>query len=122
MCVCLNRYTKILSIHSDVFVFPVHCYTLLKVFPIFFKINMFIDIDVQDISGYTVGTQYLRNLALSEGEMTQYLCNIKMSSINCNTKKYRVPYFLYVLQDKIVHKYMARPNSFSSLHSRQYIR
>ena len=83
---------------------------------------MFIDIDVQDISGYTVGTQYLRNLALSEGEMTQYLCDIKMSSINCDMKKYHIPYFLYVLQDKIVHKYMARPNSFSSLHSKQYIR
>ena len=82
---------------------------------------MFIDIDVQDISSYTVGTQYLQNLASSEAEMTQYLCNIKMSSINCNTKKYRVPYFSYVLQDKVVHKYMARPNSFSSMNLTQYI-
>ena len=83
---------------------------------------MFTDIDVQDISGYTVGTQYLQNLAISEAEMTQYLCNIKMSSINCNMKKYCIPCFSYVLQDKIVHKYMARPNSFSSLTLTQYIK
>ena len=74
---------------------------------------MVTDIDVQDISGYTLGRKYLQNLAISEAEMTRYLCNIE---------KYRVPYFSYVLQDKIVLKYMARPNSFSSLTLTQYIR
>ena len=83
---------------------------------------MFIDIDVQDISGYTVGTQYLNNLEISEAEMTQYLCNIKMSSINCNSKKYRAPYSSYVLEDKVVQKYMNRPNTFSSLNLTQCIR
>ena len=83
---------------------------------------MFTDIDVQDISGYTLGRKYLQNLAISEAEMRRYLCNIKMSSIYCNTRKYRAPYFSYVLQDKIVLKYMVRPNSFSSLTLAQYIR
>ena len=51
---------------------------------------VFSDINLHDISGYTVGTQYLNNLEISSAEMTQYLCNIKMSSTNCLTKKYRV--------------------------------
>lgn len=63
-----------------------------------------INIDTHDISGYTIRTQYLRNLQISEAEMTQYLCNIKISSTNCLTKKYRVLYFPYVLRDKIVLK------------------
>ena len=44
--------------------------------------------------------------------MTQYLCNIKMSGTNCITKKYRVPFFNYVLTNKIVLKYMDRPAQF----------
>ena len=83
---------------------------------------MFIDIDVKDISGYTVGTQYLNNLEISEAEMTQYLCNIKMLSINCSSKKYCAPCFSFVLEDKVVHKYMNRENTFSSLNLIQYIR
>ena len=58
------------------------------------------DIDLHDISGYTVGTQYLNNLEISSAEMTQYLCSIKMSSRKCLTKKYRVPFFNHVLKDK----------------------
>ena len=54
--------------------------------------------------------------------MTQYLCNIKMSATNCITKKYRVPFFNYVLNDKIVHKYMDRPARFKSLTLTEYCR
>lgn len=88
---------------------------------LFFKI-VTIDIDTYDISRYTIGTQYLSNLQISEAEMTQYLCNIKMSATNTLTKKYRVPYFPYVLKDKIVLKYLNRPASFRSLNLTQYIR
>ena len=80
------------------------------------------DIDLHDISGYTVGTQYLNNLEISSAEMTQYLCNIKMSSTKCLTKKYRVPIFNYVLKDKIVMKYINRPARFQSLTLTQYMR
>ena len=82
----------------------------------------FIDIDTHDISGYTIATQYLRNLQISEAEMTQYLCNIKMANTNCLTKKYRVPFFSYVLHDKTVIKYLNRPIRFKSLNLTQYIR
>ena len=88
---------------------------------LFFKF-VIIDIDTYDMSGYTIGTQYLRNLQKSEAEMTQYLCNIKMSATNTLIKKYRVPYFPYVLKDKIVVKYLNRPASFRSLNLTQYIR
>ena len=88
---------------------------------LFFKF-VIIDIDTYDMSGYTIGTQYLRNLQISEAEMTQYLCNIKMSATNTLTKKYRVPYFPYVLKDKIVVKYLNRPASFRTLNLTQYIR
>ena len=92
--------------------YGIYFYIFLKLFQYFWKYNIFIDIDVQDIY---LAIQWEHNLTTSEAEMTQYLCNIKMLSINCNTKKYCVPYFSYVLRDKIVHKYMARSNSFSSL-------
>ena len=36
----------------------------------YFEPSCFIDIDTHDISGYTVATQYLRNLQISEAEMT----------------------------------------------------
>ena len=89
---------------------------------IFFAITYFSDIDMHDISGYTVGTQYLNNLQISSAEMTQYLCNIKMSHTSCITKKYRVPFFNYVLTDKIVMKYMNRPVTFKSLTLTGYLR
>ena len=88
---------------------------------LFLKI-IIIDIDCYDISGYTIATEYLRNLQISEAEMTQYLCNIKMSATNTLTKKYRVPYFPYMLKDKTVQKYLNRPASFRSLNLTQYIR
>ena len=77
---------------------------------------------MHDISGYTGGTQYLNNLQISSAEMTQYLCNIKMSRISCITKKYRVPFFNYALTDKIVIKYMNRPVTFKSLTLTGYLR
>ena len=52
--------------------------------------------------------------------MTQYLCNIKIASTNCLTKKYRVSFFTTVLKDKIVLKYMERPQRFESLTLAQY--
>ena len=54
--------------------------------------------------------------------MTQYLCNIKMSGTNCISKKYRVPFFNYVLKDKTVLKYMDRPAKFKSLTLTEYSR
>ena len=89
---------------------------------IFVCVTLLSDIDIHDVSGYTVGTQYLQNLSISSAEMTQYLCNIKMSATNCITKKYRVPFFNYVLNDKIVHKYMDRPARFKSLTLTEYYR
>ena len=86
----------------------------------FFKI-IIINTDSYDISGYTIATECLQNLQISEAEMIQYLCNIKMSATNTLTKKYRVPYFT-VLKDKIVQKYLNRPASFRSLNLTQYIR
>ena len=77
---------------------------------------------MHDISGYTVGTQYLNNLQISSAEMTQYLYNIKMSHIRCITKKYCVPFFNNVLTDKIVMKYMNRPVTFKSLTLTGYLR
>lgn len=72
--------------------------------------------------GYTVGTQCLNKLEISTAEMTQDLCNNKMSSTNCLTKKYRVPFFNYILKDKIVIKYMNRPGRFQSLTLTEYSR
>ena len=77
---------------------------------------------MHDVLGYTVGTQHLQNLSTSSAEMTQYLCNIKISSTNCIPKKYRVPFFNYVLNDKIVLKYMDRPARFKSLTLTEYSR
>ena len=54
--------------------------------------------------------------------MTQCLCNIKMSGTNCITKKYRVPFFYYVLKDKTVLKYMDRPARCKSLTLTEYSR
>ena len=82
----------------------------------------FTDINVHDISGYTVGTRYLMNLQISYAEMTQYICNIRMTGTNCLTKKYRVPFFNTVLTNKIVLKYMDRPQRFESLILVQYRR
>ena len=86
----------------------------------FFK--SIIDINTHDVSGYTIAAQYLRNLQISEAEMTQYLCNIKMATANALTKKYNVPFFSYVLQDKTVNKYLNRAARFKSLTLTQYIR
>ena len=80
----------------------------------------FTDIDVYDISEYTVGTRYLKNLQISSAEMTQYICNIRMAGMNCLTKKYRVPFFNTVLTNKMVLKYMDRPQRFESITLVQY--
>ena len=98
-----------------------NCYDTFQVLSHVLKI-CFIDIDTHDISGYTIATQYLRNLQISEAEMTQYLCNVKMANTNCLTKKYRVPFFCYALHDKTVIKYLNRPIRFKSLNLTQYIR
>ena len=45
-----------------------------------------------------------------------------MANTNCLTKKYRVPFFCYVLYDKTVMKYLDRPVRFKSLNLTQYIR
>ena len=83
---------------------------------------LFADIDIHDISGYTVASRYLKNLEISSAEMTQYMCNLKMAATNCLTKKYRVPFFNNVLRDKIVGKYMNRPQRCDSLTLAQYTR
>ena len=44
--------------------------------------------------------------------MTQYLANIKLGNTNCLTKKYRVPFFEYVLKDQTGVKYMARSTRY----------
>ena len=84
--------------------------------------NCFLDVDIHDVSGYTVATQYLQNLEISSAEMTQYLSNIKLSGSNCITKKYRVPYFNHALRDATLIKYMDRPERFKDLSFIQYIR
>ena len=61
------------------------------------------------ILGYTVASRYLKNLEILSAEMTQYMFNIKLAATNCLTKKYRVPFFNTILKDKIVQKYMDRP-------------
>ena len=78
--------------------------------------------DIQNVSGYTVGSFYMNNLSISAAEMTQYLSNIRMSGTNALTKKYRVSYFNYVLQDKIVIKYLHRSERFKKKSLTQYIR
>ena len=89
---------------------------------IFVYVPLLSDVDIHDVSGYTVGTGYLQNLSISSAEMAQYLCNIKMSGTNCITKKYRVPFVNYVLNDKIVLQYMDRPARFKSLRLTEYSR
>ena len=89
---------------------------------LFINIFFFTDVDLHDISGYTVGTQYLHNLHISSAEMMQYLCNIKMSNTNAITKKYRVPFFNFVLRDKIVTKYMNRPARCKNLTLTEYLK
>ena len=89
---------------------------------IFVCVTLLSDIDIHDVSGYSVGTQYLQNLSISSADMTQYLCNIKMSGTNCIPKKYRAPFFNYVLNDKIVLKYMDRPAWVKSLTLTEYSR
>ena len=81
-----------------------------------------IEIDMPNMSGYTVGTLYMNNLSISAAEMTQYLSSIRMSGTNALTKKYRVPYFNYVLKDKIVIKYLHRSERFKEKSLTQYIR
>ena len=91
----------------------------------FFKFqwyHLFADIDIHDISGYTVASRYLKNLQISSAEMTQYMSNLKMAGTNCLTKKYRVPFFNNVLKDKIVGKYMNRSQRCDSLTLTQYTR
>lgn len=78
--------------------------------------------DTQDVSGYTVGTVYMNNLSISAAEMTQYLSNIRMCGTNCLTKRFRAPYFSYVLQDKVVIKDLHRSNRFHDKNLMQYIR
>lgn len=75
----------------------------------------FTDIDIHDISGYTVASRYLENLQISSARMKQYMWNIKMAGTNCLTEKYRVPFFATALRDKIVRKYMNRPQRCESL-------
>ena len=89
---------------------------------IFIFVTLLSDIDIHDVSGYTVGTQHLQNLSVSSAEMTHYLCNIKIFGTNCIIKKYRVPFFNYVLKDKIVLKYMDRPVRFKTLTLTEYSR
>ena len=81
-----------------------------------------LDIDKHDVSGYTVGTVYLKNLQISAAEKTQYLANVKLSNTNCFTKKYRVPFFEYVLRDQTVMKYIAQSNRYKDYTLMQYIR
>ena len=81
-----------------------------------------LDIDEHDVSGYTVGTVYLKNLQISAAEMTQYLANVKLSNTNCLTKKYRVPFFEYLLRDQTVMKYIARSKRYKDYTLMQYIR
>ena len=57
-------------------------------------------IDSHDISGHTVGTQYLQNFAISEAEMTQYLCKIKMSATNCHRK--HIAFHIFLLYWKML--------------------
>ena len=54
----------------------------------------------------------MNNLSISAAEMTQYLSNIRMSGTNCITKNYRVPYFSYMLEDRVAIKYLYRSNRF----------
>lgn len=75
----------------------------------------FTDIDIHDICSYTVASRYLQNLQISSARMTQYMWNIKMAGTNCLTEKYRVPFFATALRDKIVRKYMNRPQRCESL-------
>ena len=89
---------------------------------IFICVTLLSDIDIHDVSGYTVGTQHLQNLSISSAEMTQYLCNIKIFGTNCIIKKYRVPFFNNVLKDKIVLNYMDRPARFKTLILTEYSR
>ena len=111
------------SVRKAISISELHQFRLICVIYKFVLLQfVFSDIDLHDISGYTVGTQYLNNLEISSAEMTQYLCNIKMSSTKCLTKKYRVPIFNYVLKDKIVMKYINRPARFQSLTLTQYMR
>ena len=71
------------------------------------------DIDMHDVTGdILLAPNIYKILVYIRQKMTQYLCNIKMSGTNCITKKYRVPFFNYVLTNKIVLKYMDRPAQF----------
>ena len=62
------------------------------------------------------------DLSISAAEMTQYLANIRMSDTNCLTKNYHVPYFSNVLEDKVVIKYLHRPDRFHDKNLTQHIR
>ena len=77
---------------------------------------------MHDICRYTVASRYLKNLEISSAEMTQYMCNIKLAAANCLTKKSRVPFSNTVLRDKIVQKYMDRPQRCNSLTLVHYLR
>lgn len=74
------------------------------------------------MSGYTFGILCMNNLSISAAEMTQYLSGIRMSETNALTKKYRVPYFNYVLKDKIFIKYLYQSERFKEKSLTQYIK
>lgn len=76
----------------------------------------------QNVSGYTFGILCMNNLSISAAEMTQYLSGIRMSETNALTKKYRVPYFNYVLKDKIFIKYLHQSERFKEKSLTQYIK
>ena len=65
--------------------------------------------------------KFILKKIISAAEMTQYLSNIRMSGTNCITKNYRVPYFSYVLEDRVVIKYLHRSNRFHDKTLTQYI-
>ena len=58
---------------------------------IFIFVTLLSDIDIHDVSGYTVGTQHLQNLSISSAEMTHYLCNIKIFGYELHHKEIQSP-------------------------------
>ena len=101
--VCYNYISLILDYLPNVSYFAIK----LLVFTVQYLLPFCnLDIDQNDVSGYHVGTVYLNNLNISAAEMTQCLANIKLSHTNCLTKRYRFPFFEYVLRDQTVVKHM----------------
>ena len=97
------------------------CYILYVSVLLINQLNMLLFLQIfHDISGYTVACRYLKKLQISSAEMTEYMCNIKIAGTNCLTKKYRVHIFANVRADKMVAKYITRPERFESLTLIQY--